>query len=334
MDRQISVIIPVYNIGDRIVRCVDSLLNQTISQFELLLVDDGSSDGSGRICDELSQKDSRIKVVHKVNGGVSSARNTGMKEASGDYLVFVDADDFVSPDYLEKLALKDEDISVASAYFADTDGNILSICRQETSGIHPVNSHNILCWFENGSMYSVWTSMFKSSIIRKYKLKFNESLTRGEDTVFMFKYIEKCQKVRFCDSLIYYYVQYGKGGSSTTLFKRSNIASLDYLYRFLSVWFKTNGEHSELFESHDFWIRREMRGYLYDVMRSQDLTDTEKIDYFNYLYALPTFANTKRFFRGSNPLVRLVVSRKSPKLLLLSSHAYSFLKPLAELMKG
>ena len=149
MDRQISVIIPVYNIGDRIVRCVDSLLNQTISQFELLLVDDGSSDGSGRICDELSQKDSRIKVVHKVNGGVSSARNTGMKEASGDYLAFVDADDFVSPDYLEKLALKDEDISVASAYFADTDGYILSICRQETSGIHPVNSHNILCWFDS-----------------------------------------------------------------------------------------------------------------------------------------------------------------------------------------
>ena len=334
MDGLISVIIPVYNIGDRLIRCVDSILKQTISHFELIIVDDGSTDDSGRICDSLSLKDSRIKVVHKSNGGVSSARNKGMDEASGEYYAFVDADDFVSADYLRHLILAEEDISIASAYYVDADGNIMSICRQEESGIHEVNPHNMKCWFDHGSMYSVWTSMFKSSLIRKYHLRFNETLTRGEDTVFMFKYIEKCKKVRFCDALIYYYAQYGKGGSSTTLLKRSNISSLDFLYRFLSAWFKKNNEYSALFESHDFWIRREMRAYLYEVMRSQKLTDKEKLDYFKFLYSLSTLKKTSCYFKGSNPLIRRIVSQKSPKLLLLSSHAYTIMKPLVSLMKG
>lgn len=99
----ISIIVPVYNVENYIRECIDSILAQTISSFELILVDDGSKDESGKICDEYADTDDRIRVIHKENGGLSSARNRGLDEAKGDYICFVDSDDAVSADYLEKL---------------------------------------------------------------------------------------------------------------------------------------------------------------------------------------------------------------------------------------
>ena len=91
----VSVIVPVYNILDCLERCVDSLLAQTYKEIEILLVDDGSTDGTGTLCDQLAEKDSRIRVFHKENGGSSSARNVGIQQARGEYLGFVDSDDYV-----------------------------------------------------------------------------------------------------------------------------------------------------------------------------------------------------------------------------------------------
>ena len=90
-----SIIIPVYNVENELARCIDSIINQTFGNFELILVDDGSPDNSGSICDEYAKNDSRVQVIHKANGGVSSARNTGLKIAKGEYIWFVDSDDYV-----------------------------------------------------------------------------------------------------------------------------------------------------------------------------------------------------------------------------------------------
>lgn len=103
MDALISVIIPIYNIMDCLPKCVDSVCRQTYSAIEILLVDDGSTDGTGALCDELAKKDARIRVFHKENGGSSSARNLGIREARGEYLGFVDSDDFIEPDMYERL---------------------------------------------------------------------------------------------------------------------------------------------------------------------------------------------------------------------------------------
>ena len=96
---KISVIVPVYNVEKYLRRCVDSILTQTFTDFEVLLIDDGSTDGSGKICDEYAKKDKRVRVFHKENGGVSSARNLGLDNVRGRYVTFVDADDKISPDY-------------------------------------------------------------------------------------------------------------------------------------------------------------------------------------------------------------------------------------------
>ncbi len=103
MDALISVIIPIYNIMDCLPKCVDSVCRQTYSAIEILLVDDGSTDGTGALCDELAKKDARIRVFHKENCGSSSARNLGIREAKGEYLGFVDSDDFIEPDMYERL---------------------------------------------------------------------------------------------------------------------------------------------------------------------------------------------------------------------------------------
>ena len=99
----ISIIVPVYNIRNYIQKCVTSILNQTLQDFELILVDDGSTDGSGELCETFSLQDGRIKVIHKVNGGLSSARNAGTLCAEGEYICYIDGDDFVAPTYLEEL---------------------------------------------------------------------------------------------------------------------------------------------------------------------------------------------------------------------------------------
>ena len=91
----ISIIVPIYNVEKYLSRCVDSILNQTFTDFELILVDDGSTDNSGKICDEYAEKDCRIKVIHKDNWGVSSARNVGLENSVGEYIMFCDSDDFV-----------------------------------------------------------------------------------------------------------------------------------------------------------------------------------------------------------------------------------------------
>lgn len=113
---EISVIIPVYNVEKYLNECIDSVLAQTHTDFELILVDDGSSDRSGQICDEYAVKDNRIKVIHQPNGGVSVARNTGLYEAKCEYITFVDSDDVVLPNYLSVLlkALKDTDSDISS----------------------------------------------------------------------------------------------------------------------------------------------------------------------------------------------------------------------------
>ncbi len=112
---KISVIVPAYNAEKTLHRCVDSILAQTFEDFELILVDDGSKDSSGRICDEYAAKDSRIRVVHKSNGGVSSARNAGLDIASGEYVAFIDSDDYIDNDYLLSFTRYNADLIVSGA---------------------------------------------------------------------------------------------------------------------------------------------------------------------------------------------------------------------------
>lgn len=133
----ISVIVPVYNVEKYITRCVSSLMTQTYDDFELLLVDDGSKDRSGEICDSLAEKDQRIRVFHKENGGLSDARNYGLKRIKGEYVTFVDSDDYVGPDYLRILyeMIQEDGCDVSIVRFKEVSCEDLRVTDSEDSRI-------------------------------------------------------------------------------------------------------------------------------------------------------------------------------------------------------
>ena len=175
----ISVIVPVYNAEKYLSRCIDSILVQRFNDLELLLIDDGSKDGSGKICDEFAEKDKRIKVFHKVNGGVSSARNYGLEKSNGEYVTFVDADDYLLPETITEQLLS---------------GNydLIQIPRNNGSFMKTY-SHDIICKssesFRNfiycNYYFECWGRFYKRKVIGT--VRFPENLKVGEDLMFFLR---------------------------------------------------------------------------------------------------------------------------------------------------
>ncbi len=184
----VSVIIPVYNVAPYLRDCVGSLQAQRFTDFEVLLVDDGSTDGSGAICDELAQKDPRVVVLHQENGGVCSARNCGIDNARGEYLVFVDSDDLVTEDYLEHLMESDADIVVAGLQMFGARNDKAMPTERDDFGIEGLAIH----WNTPPDMNYLYcypvAKRFKTHIIRENGIRFDESLFFSEDMCFNMLY--------------------------------------------------------------------------------------------------------------------------------------------------
>ncbi|MBR5438689.1 MAG: glycosyltransferase family 2 protein [Clostridia bacterium] len=207
MNNLISVIVPVYNVQKYLPRCIESVLNQTYKNFELILVDDGSPDNCGAICDEYAKKDDRIKVIHKQNGGVSSARNAGIKIAQGEFINFIDSDDWIPNDSLENMInlQKENNVDlvcctyerhlpnnkIVSVKFCDKFLNIEKVDHEEI---------NILL---SDLFRGPWTKLYKSSIIKVNNILFEENVKIGEDTIFVYSYLNKSKSIR-CSNLIAY----------------------------------------------------------------------------------------------------------------------------------
>lgn len=185
---QISVIVPVYNAERTLHRCVDSILAQTCRDFELLLINDGSTDGSGKICDEYAAKDARIRVFHKGNGGVSSARNVGLDEARGEWIAFCDSDDWVDAEWLE-------------IFFGKLGYNVGMVIQgffphgkqwNYKTGLdyYGAVEECILKLSENNILGYLWSKIFKKSIVMQRHLKFDSEIAFREDELFCLKYME------------------------------------------------------------------------------------------------------------------------------------------------
>lgn len=196
---KISIVVPVYNADTYIGKCLDSILSQPYKDYEILLIDDGSCDLSGGICDEYSKKDCRIRVFHKSNGGVSSARNLGLDEALGEWITFVDADDCLFPNTITD-DLFHNNIAMSSDIIEfpyDRENCIFSVDNVRLDGIkferfYSVHFHNEL-----------WGRFYKSSIIGI--LRFDKSLSIGEDVLFVCQVLSCCKSLYFSKEGGYYY---------------------------------------------------------------------------------------------------------------------------------
>lgn len=204
---KISVIVPIYNVEKYLPRCIDSILSQTFTDFELLLIDDGSKDNSGMICDEYAKKDTRIRVFHKENGGVSSARNLGLNNAKGEWICFIDADDLIEACFLEDLLNDLSGDLIVSGYkiFGSLDETVLyddSTIELNNEGWAYINKTD---YNTEAIFYCPWGKLFKKQIIEDFEIRFNTDMFLAEDTCFIIQYVCHITSIRIIHSCSYRY---------------------------------------------------------------------------------------------------------------------------------
>lgn len=222
----VSIIIPVYNVQAYLRECLDSVLAQTYTDIEVILVDDGSTDKSGIICDEYREKDRRVRVCHKQNAGVSAARNTGIELAGGEYLVFVDSDDCIHPELVEMyMQTVKPDITVLCEYTIDfeqwkkftedsSDKKVVHVSRQEFMQL-----------FDEDYINSPVNKIYQAKVIRDHQIVFPEDLDLGEDLLFNLAYLSKAQTSYAILQNPFYYYRDDRTGSLTNT-KRRNLLSI------------------------------------------------------------------------------------------------------------
>ena len=187
--------------------CIDSLLRQTCTDYEIIIVDDGSTDGSSELCDREAEKSGRIRVVHKPNGGLPSARNCGMDLAEGEYIIFPDPDDWVEPDYLEYLLTMIEkekaDLSICGFYRFSKNGE-WPFRLPPASVLDVRTALHRLVLPSDFSGYA-WNKLFSMKIIREAGLRFDEELKSLQDLHFCFRYFQYCKRIAFDPTPLYHY---------------------------------------------------------------------------------------------------------------------------------
>ena len=237
MRPKISVIVPVYKAEKYLHRCVDSILSQTFTDFELLLINDGSPDNSGTICDEYAQKDSRVRVFHKENGGVSSARNLGLRKANGEYITFVDSDDHIEQGYLDIKEDITEDLLIQNYIVSKDERRLFSF---EKRTVNECNIQNYINENIDADILRLILSKFlKLSIIKDNQIYFQEGVKIGEDTIFILDYLYYTKSVRYMASASYIYEVEGE---SVNKYKLSAEKAVEIFHLFIERYNRLNAD--------------------------------------------------------------------------------------------
>lgn len=246
MDRRplISVIVPIYNVETYLNNCIESIVNQKYNNLEIILVDDGSTDNSFSLCNIWALRDSRIKVLHKKNGGLSDARNAGLQIAKGDFIAFVDSDDWIEDGFLQKLysaiLQSDADIAECSVRFVDEDGKTIKerSVKNGSKILQKVEALQALI-LENGVYQTVWNKLYRRAVIDDI---FFEVGKCNEDEFWTYKVIDNAESIILVDCPLYNYRQrqssiMGKGYTIKRLdglFAR--FQRIDYLKKYESLY--------------------------------------------------------------------------------------------------
>ena len=210
MKDKISVIVPVFNVEKYLEKCIDSIINQTYKTLQIILVDDGSTDSSGEICDSYALKDSRVQVIHINNSGLPAARNEGLKYANGEYFSFVDSDDWIDSEmyaYLyEQMKLTDAEVGTVEYFKANGDSEEKDVSKEKIQLLNQNEFAKIFFKIDSQKIvYYVWNRLYSSKVIERGMFEDGRSI--GEDVIATYRVLLKCNKIVVSSKKMYYYRQ-------------------------------------------------------------------------------------------------------------------------------
>lgn len=217
MNSLISVIVPIYKVEKYLRKCIELILSQTYTNLEIILVDDGSPDKCGEICDEYEKKDSRIKVIHKKNGGLSDARNAGLDIMAGNYVAFVDSDDWIEPQMYEHLLAKlhyfHADISIGGVSCDLDDNGIINTEKIVSYDSAPFSEGNVETMHRFfTTSWAAWDKLYKADLFRDIRYPVGEI---NEDEAIVLQLLSKCTRVCYTNEVFYHYMRRPSSGSIT-----------------------------------------------------------------------------------------------------------------------
>lgn len=242
----ISMVIPVYNVEPYLTRCVESVLDQTFTDFEVILVDDGSTDASGQLCDAFAEADNRVRAYHKPNGGLSDARNFGVDRAEADLITFVDSDDYISSDYLQRLwTLKEStgaDITIVGIAVVWWNGNIQK--RPSSDSDNPLilerDAALEAMFYGRPFNVSACAKLYRKAVVVKHPFPVGEIY---EDLLTIYKYVQECDSVAYDEKPGYYYCQRNGGTMLAENIDDCYWKALDQTYK---IYLQFQGENERI----------------------------------------------------------------------------------------
>lgn len=274
----ISIIIPVYNVENHLKQCIESVINQTYKELEIIIIDDGSKDSSGKICDEYAEKDKRIKVIHKENGGISKARNTGLDIATGKYIMFIDSDDFFEENTCEllynEIENKNADYVIGNYRHTshdsknwsyplfnveDIDSNFKVSIKDYKKSIYVLNS-------------VIWNKIYKRDFIEEHNLRFIEGVM-AEDAIFAIYFYTNSDNGYYIKDVIYNYRQNDEKKSLSTTCTKEYFIQQDKAYKILFE----NFEKTDNLEFYRYFYARIMPYLLSKIIDTNQLKNDEDI---------------------------------------------------------
>lgn len=262
----ISIIVPVYNVEKYIKRTIESIQNQDYKNIEIIVVDDGSPDNSAYIINSLAQKDTRIKVIHKENGGVSSARNRGLEVATGEYITFVDGDDWIEKDYVSYFFM------LLQKYHCDLAMNRYNYSKNNKKSFdksYVITDETAIEWIYLEKIFvAVWNKMYKTSFLRENHLKFDEKIWYGEGMLFNIDCLQYAKKVAIGEKCVYH--QTPNPDSAMRKFNlESNLCGIKSLDIQKKHWLKKNSKIERAWEYHK-------RAFNWSIMSGIARSNTER----------------------------------------------------------
>lgn len=300
----ISVIVPIYKVQDYLKECIESIINQTYSDIEVILVDDGSPDRCPQMCDEWAKRDSRIRVVHKKNGGLSSARNAGLDVAKGEYISFVDSDDFICKDALENLYNRikdDKSIGITSGLiYRYQDGSINNfkdqwLCSKE---IVISSSEFLLETMSQKTSYTVWNKLYRRDVIGNTRFREGRN---NEDTLFMYDLGKNIAILNVCMVEIPYYVYYYRYREDSICTTAKIPLAIDILGNYELMMEDCKNTNSRLYDVLYFLYVRTLYGFVDSLLLNPVWYPLYFTEYQKKLRLVP-FVYVKRKFQLNDAL--------------------------------